>query len=143
MYDREVAVPRLTASLPECGPGHPVIDAMAGALSQRYEARLDRVGMNLYRDGDDSVAWHGDRMLSDSYDDHLVCTVSVGQRRRFLMRPNTRSGGRRSHAFWLGWGDLIVMGGSCQRTWEHCVPKVARAGPRIAIMFRCGADRTS
>jgi len=36
----------------------------------------------------------------------------------------------------LGDGDLLVMGGSCQRTWQHSVPKVRQAAPRIAIMFR-------
>lgn len=36
----------------------------------------------------------------------------------------------------LGWGDLMIMGGTCQRTWEHAVPKVSRANPRMAIMFR-------
>jgi hypothetical protein len=28
------------------------------------------------------------------------------------------------------------MGGTCQRTFQHSVPKVARADPRIAVMFR-------
>jgi alkylated DNA repair dioxygenase AlkB len=36
----------------------------------------------------------------------------------------------------LGGGDLFVMGGTAQRTWRHGVPKVAEAGPRIAVMFR-------
>jgi alkylated DNA repair dioxygenase AlkB len=37
----------------------------------------------------------------------------------------------------LGHGDLIVMGGSCQRTWEHAGPKSTRVtGPRISIQFR-------
>jgi alkylated DNA repair dioxygenase AlkB len=34
-------------------------------------------------------------------------------------------------------GDLLVMGGSCQRTWEHAVPKTtAPTGPRISVQFR-------
>lgn len=49
------------------------------------------------------------------------------------MRP---TGGGTSLGLQLGWGDLLVMGGSCQRTYQHAVPKVARADPRIAIMFR-------
>jgi alkylated DNA repair dioxygenase AlkB len=65
----------------------------------------------------------------------LVATVSVGAPRRFLLRPNT---GGTSLSFSLGRGDLLVMGGSCQRTWQHAVPKSRRVGdePRIAIMFR-------
>jgi alkylated DNA repair dioxygenase AlkB len=57
----------------------------------------------------------------------------VGGQRRFLLRPY---GGGHSIALNLGWGDLLVMGGTCQRTWQHCLPKVAHAEPRIAIMFR-------
>jgi len=138
MYDSVVDVPRLMASLPECGPGHRVLDEMAAALSGRYGVSFNRVGMNLYRDGADSVAWHGDYVLRDQEEDSFVATVSVGERRKFLLRPKHSNGPRRSLALSLGWGDLVVMGGSIQRTWEHAVPKVAHAGPRIAIMFRCG-----
>ena len=133
MYERVVDVPRLVASLPEDGPGHPVVDAIAAALSRRYRSDLTRVAVALYRDGRDSVAWHGDRVPRP--DDCLVATVSVGEPRRFRMRPH---GGGRSFALSLGWGDLVVMGGTCQATWEHCVPKAASAGPRISIMFRQG-----
>ena len=65
--------------------------------------------------------------------DTLVATVSLGSPRRFFVR---RRGGGPSTVVPLGWGDLVVMGGSCQRTHEHAIPKVARAGPRIALMFR-------
>jgi alkylated DNA repair dioxygenase AlkB len=132
MYDRTVDVPRLHASLPDDGPMHPVIDAMRGALDQRYQTHFERISMALYRDGRDSVAWHGDyvaRKMSEA----LVATVSLGAPRRFLLRP---TGGGKSIAMSLGWGDLIVMGGSCQRTYQHSVPKVAHAEPRIALMFR-------
>ncbi|MCB9737443.1 MAG: alpha-ketoglutarate-dependent dioxygenase AlkB [Deltaproteobacteria bacterium] len=135
MYDRVVAVPRLTAGLPADGPGHPLVDAMGRALSLRYGVPFDRVGLACYRDGRDSVAWHGD-YVGRTQDEALVATVSLGERRRFLLRP---AGGGRSRAFQLGWGDLFVMGGSCQRTWEHAVPKVARAGARLSIMFRSSA----
>lgn len=84
------------------------------------------------RDGRDSVAMHGDKM-GPLVDDTIVATVSVGSPRRFLMR--SVSGGYRQ-AFSLGWGDLLVMGGTCQRTWQHGVPKLAHADPRISIMFR-------
>jgi hypothetical protein len=58
---------------------------------------------------------------------------SVGERRRFLMKPTH---GKELRTFTLGWGDFIVMEGSCQRTWRHGVPKTSHAGPRMAIMFR-------
>ncbi|MET0388533.1 MAG: alpha-ketoglutarate-dependent dioxygenase AlkB [Polyangiales bacterium] len=137
MYDRTVQVPRLIASLPDDGPGHPVIDAMGSVLCQRYRCAFTRVSLALYRDGRDSVAYHGDRVARD-LPEALVATVSLGTPRRFLLRVRgaERTGREPSIAYKLGWGDLLVMGGSCQRTWQHAIPKVAAAGPRIAIMFR-------
>lgn len=135
MYDRVVDVPRLLARIPQDGPGHPVLPEMAATLSARYGMALDHVSLAYYRDGRDSVAWHGDR-LGALVDDAVVAILAVGAPRRFLLRP--RSGGR-SLAFELGWGDLLVMGGTCQRTWEHAVPKVAQAGPRISVQFRPAA----
>jgi alkylated DNA repair dioxygenase AlkB len=132
MYERTVLVPRVVASLPDDGPGHPLIDAMRQSLSARYGEAFSRVGLALYRDGSDSVAWHGDR-VARRMDTALVATVSLGAPRTFLMRPY---GGGTSIKFTLGWGDLFVMGGTCQRTWQHSVPKVARAEARIAVMFR-------
>ena len=138
MYDREVDTPRLYGVLPEDGPGHPIIEEMRRALSQRYATSFDRVSVALYRDGRDSVAWHGDR-IARRMPTALVASVSVGAPRRFLLRPYVRdaeAGPRASMAMTLGWGDLLVMGGTCQRTWQHCIPKVASAPPRIVIMFR-------
>jgi alkylated DNA repair dioxygenase AlkB len=132
MYDRVVAVPRLLALLPQDGPGHPLLDALGAALSRRYGQQLTRTTLALYRDGRDSVAWHGDR-VARRMDEALVATVSLGGPRRFLLRPY---GGGASLAWSLGLGDLLVMGGSCQRTWQHAIPKLAHAEPRIAIMFR-------
>jgi alkylated DNA repair dioxygenase AlkB len=132
MYERTVQVPRLFAALPEDGPGHPLLEEMRCALSQRYRSEFTRTGLALYRDGRDSVAFHGDR-VARQMPSALVATVSLGAPRRLLLRPY---GGGRSLSFNLGWGDLFVMGGSCQRTWQHGIPKVAHAQPRIAIMFR-------
>ena len=134
MYERIVSVPRLTGSLPLASATGDlaVIGEMAAVLSARYQARFERVGYALYRNGQDSVAWHGDQVARD-LQQALVATVSVGEPRSFRLRPKR---GGRSLSFNLGHGDLIVMGGTCQRTWDHAVPKVARAGPRITIMFR-------
>lgn len=143
MYDRVVQVPRLTAVLPEDGDGHPVLDELVSLLSERYDEPLSSVSAALYRDGDDSVAWHGDRH-AQTVRNAMVATVSLGDPRRFLLRPkpveDDDGRSRRRGAtltFQLGWGDLMVMGGDCQRSWEHSVPKSRRpAGPRISVMFR-------
>ncbi|MDN3351151.1 alpha-ketoglutarate-dependent dioxygenase AlkB [Actinomadura sp. DC4] len=139
MYDRVVAIPRLLKfydedeTLPD-----PVLAAAKGALSDHYAAELGEpfrtAGLCLYRDGADSVAWHGDRIGRGRDEDTMVAIVSVGAPRGLLLRPR---GGGPTLRHDLGHGDLLVMGGSCQRTWEHAVPKTARpAGPRISIQFR-------
>ncbi|HEX5400706.1 MAG TPA: alpha-ketoglutarate-dependent dioxygenase AlkB [Pseudonocardiaceae bacterium] len=140
MYDRVVAVPRLLSyygedeSLP-----HPVLDTARDALSSHYAVELGEpfrtAGLCLYRDGRDSVAWHGDRIGRGDTEDTMVAIVSIGAPRALMLRP--RGGGGGSHRYALGHGDLIVMGGSCQRTWEHAIPKTTRqVGPRISIQFR-------
>lgn len=132
MYERVVDVPRLLASVPEDGEGHPLIARMASLLSDRYDRRFDAITMALYRDGSDSVTWHRDKVRDR--DRTVVCVLTLGGSRRFMMRP---FGGGASTALTITGGDLVVMGGTCQRTFEHCVPKTARhADPRLAIMFR-------
>jgi alkylated DNA repair dioxygenase AlkB len=132
IYDRMVDVPRLVAGLPDDGPGHPLLERIRALLSERYRTDFACISLGYYRGGSDSVAWHGDR-VARTLPEALVATVSLGGPRRFLLRPR---GGGRSIAFSLGLGDLFVMGGSCQRTWQHAVPKVKQALPRVAIMFR-------
>lgn len=139
MYDQVVDVPRLLAYYHADDPlPHPVLDEARDALSAHYAGELGEpfvtAGLCYYRDGRDSVAWHGDRIGRGAREDTMVAILSVGTPRDLLLRP--RNGGdtvRRP----LGHGDLVVMGGSCQRTWEHAVPKSTRAtGPRISIQFR-------
>lgn len=137
MYDGEVLEPRLTAGwAPDASDPSvpPALPAMCAALSSRYGVEFDRVWVNLYRDGRDSVAWHPDRN-GRVHVDPLVATVSLGARRRFALRP--RGGGRAVLTLEPGAGDLVVMGGACQHDWEHCVPKTARpVGPRMSVTIR-------
>ncbi|AZM92405.1 alpha-ketoglutarate-dependent dioxygenase AlkB [Streptomyces sp. W1SF4] len=140
MYDREVEVPRLLAHYGEGEPlPHPVLTEARDALGRHYAAELGEpfatAGLCLYRDGRDSVAWHGDRTGRSSTEDTMVAILSVGDPRDLVLRP--RDGGPTLLRLPLGHGDLVVMGGSCQRTMEHAVPKTARAvGPRISVQFR-------
>ncbi|OKI54459.1 alpha-ketoglutarate-dependent dioxygenase AlkB [Streptomyces sp. MJM1172] len=140
MYDREVEVPRLLAFYGEGEPlPHPALTTARTALSRHYAAELGEpfatAGLCLYRDGRDSVAWHGDRNGRSATEDTMVAIVSVGDPRDLTLRP--RDGGATLLRLPLGHGDLVVMGGSCQRTMEHAVPKSARAvGPRISVQFR-------
>jgi alkylated DNA repair dioxygenase AlkB len=134
MYDRTVAEPRLTHRwlLDEGPPTPDDLRAMAAVLSDRYEVRFTQVGVNLYRDGADSVAWHGDRVARE-LPEAVVALVSLGATRPFRLRP---AGGGPSVLYRPGPGDLLVMGGSCQRTWQHSVPKCRGVGPRISVQFR-------
>ena len=139
MYDRKVIEPRLTAAW-ELSTGEPLrpslLEEMRCVLSARYGVVFDSAGFNLYRDGRDSVAWHGDR-IEKEIERPVVALLSLGEPRKLLLRP--RSGGR-SQVFLTGRGDLLVMGGRTQRTWEHSVPKVAHAGARLTVAFRHGLD---
>ncbi|MGC4935804.1 alpha-ketoglutarate-dependent dioxygenase AlkB [Gordonia sp. DT30] len=138
MYDRVVDVPRLVATyranatLPD-----PLLVQARSALTQHYRGELPEgfstAGLCLYRDGTDSVAWHGDRFGRGATHDTMVAILSLGAPRPLTLRPR---GGGPSLRFVLGSGDLLVMGGSCQRTWEHAVPKCAGVGARISVQFR-------
>jgi alkylated DNA repair dioxygenase AlkB len=130
MYDKTVDVPRLLAKIDLAT--QPLIEQMRAAISRRYGEEFIHVTAALYRNGSDSVAFHGDTTARDMKE-ALVATVSLGAPRRFLLRPTE---GGPSVAFQLGRGDLVIMGGTCQRTWRHGIPKVAAADPRIAVMFR-------
>ena len=106
-----------------------MLDDAKAALDAHYGAELGEpfrtAGLCLYRDGRDSVAWHGDRIGRGRNVDTMVAIISVGSPRALLLRPR---GGGRTIRHELGHGDLIVMGGSCQRTWDHSIPKTAKAG---------------
>jgi alkylated DNA repair dioxygenase AlkB len=145
MYDRVLDVPRLVSfhDLTRDPAPHPGLTRLRVRLNDAYAGELGEpfttVGLCLYRDGADSVAWHGDTIGRSSTEDTMVAVLSLGATRVFALRPRTAGtdGRRASVRLPQGHGDLLVMGGSCQRTWEHAVPKTARpTGPRISIQFR-------
>jgi alkylated DNA repair dioxygenase AlkB len=140
MYERVVDVPRLLCfyrdgeTLPD-----PLLAEARATLDRHYGPELGEpfttAGLCLYRDGKDSVAWHGDTTGRGSSEDTMVAILSLGTPRTLALRP--RGGGAPALRYEVGHGDLLVMGGSCQRTWEHAVPKSARPlGPRISVQFR-------
>lgn len=140
MYDRVLDVPRLVSfhDLTTEPAPHPAITRLRRRLNDIYAGELGEpftsAGLCLYRDGTDSVAWHGDTIGRSSTEDTMVAIISLGATRVFALRPR---GGGQSLRLPQRHGDLLVMGGSCQRTWEHAVPKTAAPkGPRISIQFR-------
>lgn len=139
MYDRVVDVPRLVSFYDDGAPlPDPLLGEARGLLSAHYRNELGEsftsAGLCLYRGGGDSVAWHGDTIGRSATEDTMVAILSLGAARPLTLRPR---GGGPTVRYALGHGDLLVMGGSCQRTWEHAVPKTTRpTGPRISVQFR-------
>jgi alkylated DNA repair dioxygenase AlkB len=143
MYDQVLDVPRLVSfhDLAVEEPPHPLVGRLRRRLNDIYAGELGEpfttIGLCLYRDGSDSVAWHGDTIGRSSTEDTMVAIVSLGATRTFALRPRAHPSRGQSLRLPQAHGDLLVMGGSCQRTWEHSVPKTsATTGPRISIQFR-------
>ena len=133
MFTQMVTEPRLTAEYPVLADApQPELHLIAAALSAHYGVAYDRVWMNFYRDQGDGTGWHADRPANRP-ETAIVPVLSLGATRRFLIRPEA---GGPSTVFSPASGDLIVMGGRCQRDWRHCVPKQKTpAGPRSSLNF--------
>jgi alkylated DNA repair dioxygenase AlkB len=133
MYERLVDEPRLSCwygrgdELP-----HPDLETAGDRLERLYAVPLAGPGLNYYRDGRDSVAFHADRELK-YLGNTIVAIVTLGATRPFLVRPR---GGGRSVDLRPASGDLLVMGGACQAGFEHAVPKTAASGPRVSASWR-------
>ncbi|HKA94552.1 MAG TPA: alpha-ketoglutarate-dependent dioxygenase AlkB [Acidimicrobiia bacterium] len=138
MYERMVDDPRLSRWYTTDEPlPHPALEPVRSALETHYDVPLGGLGLNYYRDGRDSVAPHRDRELRH-LDDTLIAIVTLGARRPFPIRPR---GGGKSRDISPASGDLLVMGGRTQVNWEHGVPKVKRAGPRISATWRWSSQK--
>jgi alkylated DNA repair dioxygenase AlkB len=138
MYGEIVDEPRLSMwfGLDEPAP-HPVLARMRTALDDRYHVRVGSFGLNYYRNGRDSVAWHRDREMRH-LDRTIVAILTLGAARPFLLRPY---GGGPSIDLHPASGDLLVMGGRAQADWEHSVPKINSCGPRISVMLRWSSGK--
>jgi alkylated DNA repair dioxygenase AlkB len=138
MYDRMVEDPRLSRMYEEGEElPHECLSAARASIGRRYGVWLGSPALNYYRDGNDSVAYHRDRELRH-LDETLVAILTLGSARPFNLRP---VGGGSSIQLRLASGDLLVMGGACQSRFEHCVPKVSEAGPRISATYRWSSGR--
>jgi len=119
MYDRVLPVPRLVSycDLTAGRAPHPAVGRLRRRLNDVYAGELGEpftsAGFCLYRDGSDSVAWHGDTLGRGRHEDTMVAIISLGATRLFALRPR---GGGAALRLPQHHGDLLVMGGSCQRT---------------------------
>jgi len=135
MYDRIVDVPRLLANYAvDALPADLPLAHLLACVQARAPAPYSRIGMNLYRDGHDSVAMHGDKLHTVAAG-HPITLVSLGAPRRMLIRA--REGRRETVAVDLAPGSVLSMSHASQTTHEHGIPKSRRAqGPRISVVFR-------
>jgi alkylated DNA repair dioxygenase AlkB len=133
MYTRMVTEPRLTAEYPVIADAPlPVLHYLTGVLSAHYERPYARLWMNWYRDNNDGTGWHADRP-QNQLDETVIPVLSLGATRRFLIRPQ---GGGPSTAVVAHGGDLVVMGGRCQKDFEHSVPRQKQyAAARLSLNF--------
>ena len=132
MYDRVVRVPRLGATIDDRAQCPEALREPRRFLEARYGRTFQVMHMAWYRNGGDGVAPHGDR-IGREREETVIAIISLGDARVFRMRENDGPG-RREMA--LGHGDLLVMGGRCQRTWTHEIPKVRHAGERVSVQLR-------
>ena len=136
MYDRDVDVPRMVAGyrLDEPAVPAPLLQAAVRAGKTGGVVRFTNVGLNLYRDGHDSVAPHNDH-LYEIVAGHPIALVSLGAVRRMTIRSKTRP--RRAFDLDLESGSLLLMSYDTQKHYDHGIPKVrANVGPRISLAFR-------
>ena len=136
MYGKWFDEPRLTAKLQLSDTAVPwVVKSAAKTLARHYSRKFSGLFCNYYQNGQDSVAWHADRVGRTTVDP-LVAIISLGGPRTFAIRDQSRTSEARR--FLMHSGDLLIMGGATQHHWEHAVPKVASAPPRISLTTRAG-----
>ena len=137
MYEREVDVPRLMASFRLDEPQGALPDSIREAarrVTERLEVPFNSVGLNLYRDGRDSVAPHNDH-LDEIRNGCPIALISLGATRRMTVRAKEPP--KRVMHVDLEPGSLFVMDYATQLHYTHGVPKTTDAvGGRISLAFR-------
>ena len=135
MYDREVDVPRLLAHRSLNDPELPGSLRDALLLIRRYEdSPFNSIGLNLYRDGNDSVAPHNDK-IAQLVPDMPIVLLSLGATRQMVIRG--KHAPHRRIVLDLHAGDVLTMDWACQFHYDHGIPKTREAvGPRISAAFR-------
>ncbi|SDH82166.1 Alkylated DNA repair dioxygenase AlkB [Chryseobacterium taeanense] len=147
MYDKTVLTPRLTAWYGDSSKMYnlgnndftvnewsPELLALKEKIETYSEYKFNSVLLNLYRDGNDSVAWHRDKD-SELEERPAIASLSLGQVRNFDFRKVDNH--QQKYSLALGHGSLLIMKGDLQKGWEHRIAKSSRLmKPRINLTFR-------
>lgn len=142
MYDRDIDTPRLLCSYRLDDPELPdIIHAASNVVRAQIEAPFTRVGLNLYRNGNDSVAPHSDH-FDELVVDHPIVILSLGSSRRMTIQ--SKKPPRRSMHIDLEMGSLFIMSYASQLHYLHGIPKTpGHTKPRISLAFRvCRSPNT-
>ncbi len=147
-YDRYVPERRLAAGLGS--DSTPLLRQTNLHLNAAYRQPLEGVAAILYRNGDDFQGLHSDREMR-WLDDTLIAIVVLGQRRPFVIRhrapmaevvERVPAGADPADIVLMpGEGDMLVMGGACQRDWLHGIPAADTQHPRISLTWRWSSRR--
>ena len=147
-YDRYVPERRLGAGVRS--DSHVVFSQTDLHLRSRFRVPFTGVSAILYRNGDDFQGLHSDREMR-WLDETVIAIVVLGVRRPFVLRPRATKGvplervpaGSDPDDVVLipGEGDLLIMGGACQREWLHGVPRAVTDRPRISLTWRWTSRR--
>jgi len=135
MYGREVDVPRLVQHYALEDPALPSVLRDAGReVSAATGVPFTSVGLNLYRDGRDSVAPHNDH-IEEIAEGAPITLLSLGATRTMTLRE--RESPKRKFDVKLEPGSLLTMSYATQFHWDHGIPKArGEVGPRISLAFR-------
>jgi len=145
LFGRDVPAPRLSCWIGDPGtaytysrvrfeprPWPPSVATLRDAIATRGGFAANSVLANLYRDGRDAMGWHADAE-PELGAEPVIASLSLGAARRFRLRHRDR--GLR-HELELEPGSLLLMRGLTQANWQHALPRVQAAGPRINLTFR-------
>lgn len=146
MYGRKVAFPRLIAWYGDDNkpysfsgislypsPWLPDLLEIKNRIEPMAGVTFNRVLLNLYRDGRDSVSWHTDAE-PELGRNPVIASVSFGASRKFQLRHlHTKE----KIELELTHGSLLIMQGELQHYWQHQIPKTSKTvGERINLTFR-------
>jgi alkylated DNA repair dioxygenase AlkB len=142
-YDHYVPERRLGAGVrPDSSP---MLRQTGLHLRSRFRVSFTGVAALLYRDGKDFQGLHSDREMR-WLDETAIAIVVLGERRPFVLRSRAAGGvpvdrvpagsGLDDLILMPGDGDMVIMGGACQRDWLHGVPEAETDRPRISLTWR-------